>query len=103
MEPLHQEYIVSTPDVRFGKPRIAGRRVAVADIVLHYNNLGLSPEEIALDYELPLAAVHAALSYYYDHREEIDQSIAENTRSLESLARERPSVIEEALQKFAHA
>ncbi len=101
MEP--ENYIVSTPDVRFGKPRIAGRRVAVADIVLQYNNLGLSPEEIAVDYELPLSAVHAALSYYYDHREEIDGSIAENSRALESLARERPSLIEKALQHLAHA
>ena len=97
MESQSQNYIVSTPDVRFGKPRIAGRRVAVVDIVLQYNNLGMSAEEIAVDYELPLAAVHAALSYYYDHKEEIEESIEKNKNALEQIARERPSLIEEAL------
>jgi len=98
-----ETYIVSSPDVRFGKPHISGRRVTVADIVLQYNRLGLSPEEIAVDYDLPLAAIHAALSYYYAHREQIEQSISSNAEALANLARERPSVIEEALRKLADA
>ncbi len=98
-----ETYIVSSPEVRFGKPHISGRRVTVADIVLQYNRLGLSPEEIAVDYDLALAEVHAALSYYYAHREEIEQSIASNAAALEALARERPSVVEEALRKLANA
>jgi uncharacterized protein (DUF433 family) len=98
-----ETYIVSSPDVRFGKPHISGRRVTVADIVLQYNRLGLSPEEIAVDYDLPLAAIHSALSYYYAHREEIEHSIASNAEALATLARERPSVIEETLRKLADA
>ena len=87
MKSQGENYIVATPDVRFGKPRIAGRRVAVVDVVLQYNRLGMSAEEIAIEYELPLAAVHAALSYYYDHRKEIEESIEENKNSLEMLGR----------------
>lgn len=98
-----ETYIVSSPDVRFGKPHISGRSVTVSDIVLQYNRLGLSPEEIAVDYDLPLAAIHAALSYYYSHRDEIEQSIATNAEALAALARERPSAIEEALHKLANA
>jgi uncharacterized protein (DUF433 family) len=103
MESQGENYIVATPDVRFGKPRIAGRRVAVVDIVLQYNRLGMSAEEIALEYELPLAAVHAALSYYYDHRREIEKSIEENENSLKQLAQDRPSLIEETLRRLTHA
>jgi uncharacterized protein (DUF433 family) len=103
MTPSVETYIVVSPDVRFGKPHISGRRVTVSDIVLQYNRLGFSPEEIAVDYDLPLAAVHAALSYYYGHREEIERSIANNAKALEALARDRPSVVEEALRKLANA
>lgn len=72
------QHIEVTPDVRGGKPRIAGRRITVADIVLLYLRMGHSIESIAQEYELSLAAVHAAMAYYYDHQSEIDQSIAES-------------------------
>jgi len=98
-----ETYIVSSPDVRFGKPHISGRRVTVADIVLQYNRLGFSPEEIAVDYDLPLATIHSALSYYYAHREEIEQSISSNAEALANLARERPSVIEKTASELAEA
>jgi uncharacterized protein (DUF433 family) len=68
-------YIKSTPNVRSGKPRIAGTRITVADIVIMFLRMGQSPEIIAGEYDLAPAAVYAAISYYYDHRAEIDQSI----------------------------
>ena len=35
--------------------------------------MGIFIEEIAGKYNLPLAAVHTAMAYYYDRREEIDR------------------------------
>jgi len=68
-------YIEISPDVRGGRPRIADTRLTVADVVLMYLRLGQSLEEIAGKYDLPLAAVYAAMAYYYDHQAEIDHSI----------------------------
>jgi uncharacterized protein (DUF433 family) len=59
---------------RAGQDRayIAGTRVRVQDIYVDSEVLGKSPDEIvaALPH-LSLAQVHAALAYYFDHREEI--------------------------------
>mgnify|MGYP001049146888 FL=1 len=68
--------IVQTPDIRGGRPRIAGTGVTVQRIVSWYK-LGLSPEEIADELgHLSLAQVHAALAYYHANREEIESTIA---------------------------
>src|SRR5205807_695445 len=65
-------YIVRTPGVCGGKPRIDGHRIRVQDIAIDYEQLGMSPDEICDAYPaLTLAKVHAALAYFYDHREEI--------------------------------
>ncbi len=67
------QLIVSSPDIRGGRPRIAGTGVTVHRIVQWYK-LGLSPEEIAEEIEhLTLAQVYAALAYYHANREEIEK------------------------------
>jgi len=69
--------ITRSPDVRAGRPRIAGTGVTVRRIVGWYK-LGLSPEEIAAEIpHLTLAQVYAALAYYHANRAEIEQDIAE--------------------------
>src|SRR5579884_1962435 len=50
--------------------KIAGRRIRVYD-VLGYATYGDSPQEIAEDYRLPLAAVYEALAYAEEHPEEM--------------------------------
>ena len=68
--------ITRSPDVRGGRPRIAGTGITVRRIVGWYK-LGLSPEEIADRIEhLSLAQVHAALAYYHANPVEIDADIA---------------------------
>jgi len=79
------QHIEITPGVAGGKPRIAGHRITVQNIVIWCDRLGLSPDEIAEEYNISLADVHAALAYYFDHREEIDDSIAESEAFAESL------------------
>jgi uncharacterized protein (DUF433 family) len=65
------------PGIRGGRPKIAGTGLTVRRIVGWYN-MGMSPEEIALEYpHLNLAQVHAALAYYHANREEIEADIAQ--------------------------
>jgi uncharacterized protein (DUF433 family) len=59
--------------------RIAGHRIRVLDVAIWSERLGMSPDEIVDDYpSLTLADVHAALAYYWDHREEIEREIEED-------------------------
>jgi uncharacterized protein (DUF433 family) len=93
------KHIEITPGVLGGKPRIAGHRIAVAHIALMYLKMGISVEEIAGKYDLELASVHAAMTYYYDHREEIDRRTAESRTLVEELKRNsQPSPLQEKLR-----
>lgn len=53
--------------------------------------LGRSADDISSDHGLSLAEIHAALAYYFDHREEIDASIRASEGFAESLRRQIPS------------
>lgn len=81
--------IIRTPQVRGGRPRIAGTGVTVRRIVGWYK-LGLSPEEIANRVgHLSLSQVYAALAYYHANQEEIEADIAAEETEAERLERER--------------
>jgi uncharacterized protein (DUF433 family) len=72
-------HIVRNPGVAGGAPTIAGTRISVAFLVGQLR-AGDAPEDILASYpHLTPAAVYDAISYYYDHQEEIDRFIAENT------------------------
>ena len=78
--------ITRTPDVRGGRPRIAGTGVTVQRIVGWYK-LGLSPEEIAEEFgHLTLAQVYTALAYYHANRDEIESAIAVDEDEADGLA-----------------
>ncbi|MCH7659398.1 MAG: DUF433 domain-containing protein [Euryarchaeota archaeon] len=77
------ERIVETSEVLGGKPRIAGRRISVLQIK-DWTDSGRSPTRIAADYDLDLADVHAALTYYCDRPEEMSEWRATKLRSNES-------------------
>jgi uncharacterized protein (DUF433 family) len=65
------------PGIRGGRPKIAGTGLTVSRIAGWYK-MGMSPEEIALEYpHLSLAHVHAALAYYHANRAEIEADIAQ--------------------------
>jgi len=65
------EHIVKTPGVCGGEPRIDGTRMRVQDVVIYYQ-AKMTVEEICEGFDLTPGQVHAALSYYSDHREEIE-------------------------------
>ena len=54
-------------------------------------------EQIAEDYNLNLADVYAALTYYYDHKEEIDRSMLEDEKFVEEMKRQYPSKLKKKL------
>ena len=68
--------ITRTPGIKHGSPHIAGTGVTVRTIVRWYK-LGMSPEEIAAEYQhLSLAQIYGALAYYHANREETDAHMA---------------------------
>lgn len=68
-------HVESTPGTCGGKPRVVGTRIRVQDIVI-WTEMGDSVDDIVADYpQLTLADVYAALAYYHDNREQIDQDI----------------------------
>lgn len=73
-----------TPLVRYGKKiYIEGRRITVEMVAEIYTDLGWSAERIAEEFDLSLGQVHGALSYYFDHKEEIDEQIKEHQKPIE--------------------
>jgi uncharacterized protein (DUF433 family) len=99
MESVISEHIEITPDVCGGKPRIAGHRIKVQDIVIWHERMGLSPDEIVSQYPgITLADVYAALAYYHDHLQEIRQQIREDEAFAKELQAKTPSLVQQKLR-----
>lgn len=84
-------YIEITPGVAGGKPRLAGRRITVQNIVIWHEWMGYTADEIATEYNLTLAEIYAALAYYYDNPQEIDEAIKASQAFVEEMRRKIPS------------
>lgn len=88
--------IVKSEGVLGGKARLDGRRISVYQIGEMYLEGGFSPEDIADQLDLTLAEVHLALSYYYDHpnemaeirekQAEVTERLADETKKPETLS-----------------
>ena len=100
---IAKNIIVSTPGTCGGKPRIDGHRITVENIAIWHERMGWSVDEICSQYELSLGQVYAALSYYFEYREEIDQRIKASEENIESLRAENPSILEEKLRGYKSA
>ncbi len=80
--------ITSTPSIRGGRPCIAGTGLRVSDVVIATLYHQQTPDEIADGYGVSLAAVHAALSYYYDHKSDIDVDVRDQIATARRLKAE---------------
>ncbi len=81
-KPTHP-YIVKLPGYQGGEPMVSSAHVTVRTIV-EQKRIGTTPEEFVEDHPpMTLAEYYDALSYYYDHTEEVEQIIAENNAALE--------------------
>lgn len=80
--------IVRTDGVLGGQPRLEGRRISVLQVVEMVLEADNSPEYVADQLGISLADVHAALSYYYDHPDEME-ALRERQQVLEAELEER--------------
>lgn len=99
MENVLTQHITKTPGVCGGRACIAGHRIRVMDIVVWHERRGYTPDEIVDMFPgITLADVHAALAYYFDHREEIEADLREEAETAESLRARFPSKLQEKLR-----
>lgn len=78
------DLIVSDPKIRSGRPIIAGTGLRVQDIAIGYIYKGYSVDDLVGHYpHVNHAQIHAALAYYYDHKDEIDTQIEADDRFYE--------------------
>ncbi|MFB6094745.1 MAG: DUF433 domain-containing protein [Halanaeroarchaeum sp.] len=75
--------ITRDDDVLGGEPRIDETRVGVRHVAARVIDSGQSPAYVADQLELSLAEVYEALSYYYDHVEEMRDLERENEDAFE--------------------
>jgi uncharacterized protein (DUF433 family) len=88
--------IARTEGVRGGKPCIAGHRIAVSDVAIWHERMGMSPDEIVSEHpSIMLSDVYAALAYYHDHRDEVDREIREGEAFAEHFRAGAPSLFDE--------
>lgn len=84
-------FIVKTPGVCGGKPRIDGHRIRVQDVATLFEHQRLTADEICDRFtSISLSQVHAALTYYYDHYEEVEQQLRDDERFVEEFKRQHP-------------
>lgn len=96
---MSTEHIEITAGVCGGKPRIAGHRITVQNIVVWHEQMRMNPDEIVATYlTITLVDVHAALTYYHDHRDEIqDRMKADDDFVAEMRAKAPPSRLQQIL------
>jgi uncharacterized protein (DUF433 family) len=101
--PVIQGRIEITPGICGGKPRIAGHRIRVQDIVIWHEHMGMSPDEIVDRYpSITLADVYAALAYDRDRQDEIRSSIEADEEFARQLKSQTPSLLLQTLKKLQH-
>ena len=88
MQATEVRHITKTPGVCGGKA-----------CVLWHETRGYSPDEIVEIFPgITLADVHAALAYYFDHRQEIEADFKHDQELAESLRPHFPSKLQEKLR-----
>ncbi|MDQ3684382.1 MAG: DUF433 domain-containing protein [Acidobacteriota bacterium] len=77
--------LTSSPEIRDGRPCVAGTRTTAHRIAVWYK-MGESPEEIAQQHKhLPLAGVYAVLAYYHANQAQVEAEIAADQAAEEQI------------------
>ena len=80
-EKVVHPYVTRKEGFQGGKPVITGTRTPVDSIVFHHK-MSNTPEEILDKFpHLTLPQIYDALSYYYDHRDEVDRDMESDTEA----------------------
>ena len=89
--PVGHQDVERKAGFRGGKPIIRGTSFPVSAVVVYVLRHGMAPEELVKAFpHLTLAQVYDALSYYYDHREDMDPLLAGRVGE-DTLARSLPT------------
>ncbi|MGH2558102.1 MAG: DUF433 domain-containing protein [Thermomicrobiales bacterium] len=91
IERTEHPHVVKSADTLGGEPRVDDTRLAVRHVLRLHRDLDESPETIARTYGLTIAQVHDALSYAFDHPEEIAHHEEQNR--LRTVMREQNLVL----------
>ncbi|OHB48834.1 MAG: hypothetical protein A2099_00070 [Planctomycetes bacterium GWF2_39_10] len=75
---------------------ISGTGIRVLDIAIRYEIMGQSPEDIIV----ALQQIHDALSYYYEHKSEIDSTWKAAIQATEGMKKIRSSILEKIIGKI---
>ena len=79
IEKVNHYYITHNPRIQGGEPIIKGTRFPVRSVVFYIVKEGILPEELVKEFpHLSLSAIYDALSYYYDHTDEIERLMEKN-------------------------
>lgn len=90
--------IESQTGVCGGKPCIAETRIRVQDVFVWHELQGQSADEIVSRFpQLTMADVYAALSYYWDHRDEIQRDMQAESDLVTRLRQQSVSPLAEKL------
>ena len=77
-----------------GRAWVDGANVKVSEVAADYLAHGSSVEEMAIQFpHLSLSMIHAALAYFYDHREDYEEVMADSlkvSRAKAAVATESP-------------
>jgi uncharacterized protein (DUF433 family) len=88
---VRNPHIERRADVCQGKSVVRGTRIKVSQIVLEYERLGWTPDQIVDAHpHLTLAQIHAALAYYYENQAEIDAELRNAEEQVAELRRLYP-------------
>lgn len=89
--------ITHDDEIRSGDPRIEGTRITVFDIKRRVIDNDEDPHVVAGEYELSMADLFHALTYYYDHRDEL----TEREREAAATRREGERQTRELVERLA--
>jgi uncharacterized protein (DUF433 family) len=88
--------IVQSADILGNQPHIEGRRIRIKDIVLWFESLGMSADEIADSYNLTLADVYSALAFYHLNQKSLQAFWDNDQKQVNNLKKTMPSKINRA-------
>lgn len=72
-----------------GIPVLSGTTMKVVELVMAQKAYGWSPEELHFQHPyLPLSQIYSALSYYWDHKAEMDEDIEQRSRYVAQVCQE---------------
>jgi len=86
MKGLLYRYLTSTPGVRGGHMRVDGTRIGVHDVIAYFL-LGCDFEAVLKNFpDLTRSQVYECLSYYEDHKTEVEELAMEQLQSAHVMA-----------------